>query len=482
MTLAIEDFTGCLIGGDWYAGARDRRLSVINPATGEAIGSVPDCGEAEAIRAAEAAGQTAAGWAATPAVEREAVLAHAAELMLRHKEDLARIITVEQGKPLAEARDEVVYGVNFVKWYAAEGRRLYGDTVPSPERGKQLLVFREPVGPTLLIAAGNDPFAMITRKGAPALAAGCPLVIKPARDTPFSALAAARLFREAGLPPGVINVVTTARSDLVGDAILGHPAIRHVTFTGSSAVGKALGARAGGLMKGMTLELGGHAPFVVFDDADLELAVADLLARKFTNAGQTCSCPQRIFLHRPIADRFIAAFLDGARRIKVGNGLDPAVDMGPLLNAQAMGKVEAHLSDAVDKGAEVVLGGERLPDGPGTFFPPTVLTNLRPDTLVAREETFGPVAGLFTFDAENDLVKRVNHPTYGLTGYCYTRDLGRAFRMAAALRCGFVGINDRRPQGPEVPMGGVRDSGVGREGGRWGIEEFTTIKYVSIKA
>ena len=485
MQLVPDSLAANLVDGRWEAPAAGRAIEVVNPASLEIIGRVPDRTPSEAALAADAAGRAAPGWAAAPAVEREALLLRAADLMERHREALARLITLEQGKPLAEARGEIDYGVSFVRWYAAEGRRLYGEIVPSQDPAKYQLVFREPVGPTLLVSSGNDPFAMIARKGAPALAAGCPLVVKPHRETPFSALAAARLFEAAGLPPGAVNVVTTTRSDDVCRTLLEHPAIRHVTFTGSSAVGRHLGGQAGALMKGMTMELGGHAPFVVHDDADLDLAAGDLLARKFTNAGQTCSCPARTFLHESIAAPFLERFLAGMEGIVVGDGMDPAVGMGPLQNEGAVAKTERHVRDALGKGARR-LGGPgaaagRLPGREGHFHPPIALVDTTPDMLVMHEETFGPVAAFVRFRDEEELFRNVNHATYGLTAYCYTRDLARAFRTAAVFRCGFVGVNDRRPQGAEVPMGGVGESGLGREGGHWGIEEFTTIKYVSVR-
>ncbi len=482
MQLVPESLAANLIDGRWVEPAAGRAIEVVNPANREVIGRVPDRDPAEAALPADAAEQAAPGWAATPAVEREAILLRAAELMVEHREALAHLITLEQGKPLAEARGEIDYGVSFVRWYAAEARRLYGEIVPSRDAARYQLVFREPVGPTLLVSSGNDPFAMITRKGAPALAAGCPLVVKPHRETPFSALAAARLFEAAGVPPGVVNVITTTRSDEACRILLEHPAMRHVTFTGSSAVGRHLGAQAGALMKGMTMELGGHAPFVVHDDADLDLAAGDLLARKFTNAGQTCSCPARMFLSEAIAEPFLERFLAGMEGIVVGDGMDPEVTMGPLQNEGAVAKTERHIRDALDKGARLLGGGERLGDRRGHFHAPTALVDATSDMLVMHEETFGPVAAFVRFHTEEELFRDVNHPTYGLTAYCYTRDLARAFRTAAVFRCGFVGVNDRRPQGAEVPMGGVGESGLGREGGHWGIEEFTTIKYVSMRA
>ncbi len=482
MQLVPESLAANLIDGRWVEPAAGRAIEVVNPANREVIGRVPDRDPAEAALPADAAEQAAPGWAATPAVEREAILLRAAGLMVEHREALAHLITLEQGKPLAEARGEIDYGVSFVRWYAAEARRLYGEIVPSRDAARYQLVFREPVGPTLLVSSGNDPFAMITRKGAPALAAGCPLVVKPHRETPFSALAAARLFEAAGVPPGVVNVITTTRSDEACRILLEHPAMRHVTFTGSSAVGRHLGAQAGALMKGMTMELGGHAPFVVHDDADLDLAAGDLLARKFTNAGQTCSCPARMFLSEAIAEPFLERFLAGMEGIVVGDGMDPEVTMGPLQNEGAVAKTERHIRDALEKGARLLGGGERLGDRRGHFHAPTALVDATSDMLVMREETFGPVAAFVRFHTEEELFRDVNHPTYGLTAYCYTRDLARAFRTAAVFRCGFVGVNDRRPQGAEVPMGGVGESGLGREGGHWGIEEFTTIKYVSMRA
>lgn len=488
MQLTPDSLAGNLIDGRWVEPAAERAIEVANPATEEIIGKVPDLTVPEASAAADAAGRAAPGWAATPAVEREAILLRAATLMEGHREALAHLITLEQGKPLAESRGEVDYAVSFVRWYAAEGRRLYGEIVPSQDPAKYQLVFREPVGPVLLVSPGNDPFAMITRKGAPALAAGCPLVVKPHRETPFSALAAARLFEAAGVPPGIVNVITTTRSDEACRTLLEHPAIRHITFTGSSAVGRRLGGRAGGLMKGMTMELGGHAPFVVHDDADLDLAAGDLLSRKFTNAGQTCSCPARMFLHEAIAEPFVERFLAGMEEIVVGDGTDPAVTMGPLQNEGAVEKTERHVRDALDRGARLLGGGGgsgdgggRLANRKGYFHAPTALIDATSDMLVMREETFGPLAAFVRFRTEDELLRDVNHPTYGLTAYCYTRDLARAFRTAAIFRCGFVGVNDRRPQGAEVPMGGVGESGLGREGGHWGIEEFTSIKFVSVR-
>ena len=483
MQLVPDSLAANLIDGRWVEPAADRAIEVVNPANLEVIGCVPDRDRSEAALAADAAGRAAPAWAATPAVEREAVLLRAADLMVEHREALAHLITLEQGKPHAESRGEIDYGVSFVRWYAAEARRLYGEIVPSQDAAKYQLVFREPVGPTLLVSSGNDPFAMITRKGAPALAAGCPLVVKPHRETPFSALAAARLFEAAGLPPGVINVITTTRSNESCRTLLKHPAMRHITFTGSSAVGRHLGGQAGALMKGMTMELGGHAPFVVRDDADLDLAAGDLLARKFTNAGQTCSCPARMFLNESIAEPFLERFLAGMEEIVVGDGMDPAVTMGPLQNEGTVEKTERHIRDALDRGARL-LGGSgsgRLPNRRGHFHAPTALIDATPDMLVMHEETFGPVAAFVRFRTEEELFRNVNHATYGLTAYCYTRDLARAFRTAEVFRCGFVGVNDRRPQGAEVPMGGVGESGLGREGGHWGIEEFTTIKYVSMR-
>ena len=488
MQLVPDSLAANLVDGRWLEPASNRAIGVANPATLEIIGRVPDRDPHEVGAAAEAAGRAAPGWAATPAVEREAILLRAADLMIEQREALARIITLEQGKPLEESRGEVDYGVSFVRWYAAEARRLYGEIVPAQDPAKYQLVFREAAGPTLLVSSGNDPFAMITRKGAPALAAGCPLVVKPHRETPFSALAAARLFEAAGLPPGVMNVITTTRSNEACRTLLEHPAIRHITFTGSSTVGRHLGGQAGALMKGMTMELGGHAPFVVHDDADLDLASGDLLARKFTNAGQTCSCPARMFLHESIAGPFMERFLAGMEGIVVGDGMDPATTMGPLQNEAAVEKTERHVRDALAKGARLLggdgnggEGGGRLAGRRGHYHVPTALVDATPDMLVMHEETFGPVAAFVRFRNEEELFGRVNHATYGLTAYCYTRDLARAFRTAAVFRCGFVGVNDRRPQGTEVPMGGIGESGLGREGGHWGIEEFTTIKYVSMR-
>ena len=481
MDIDIESLQKNFINGEWIGDDATSFIDVINPSSLERIGGVPDCGIAEATLAVEAAERAFTTWHLLSASEREIILVKAANIMEREREKLATIITKEQGKPLAESKGEIDYGIDFVRWYASEGRRLYGEIIPSSDVKKRQLVFREPVGPTLLVSSGNDPFAMITRKGAPALAAGCTLVVKPHRETPFSALAVAKIFEEAGLPQGGINVITTTRSTDVVEFLLKHPGIRHLTFTGSSEVGKILGGLAGAMVKGMTLELGGHAPFVVFEDADISLAADDLLARKYTNAGQTCSCPARIFLHESIEKVFLDQFVEKVKKITVGDGFDPAVTMGPLQNEGAVRKAERHVADAVEKGGQLVVGEKQQRKYVGNFLTPSVLVNSSDDMLIMQEETFGPVAAFTTFQTESDLFRRMNHSTYGLTGYCYTANLSRAFRLIDNLSCGFIGINDRRPQGVEVPMGGIGDSGIGREGGHWGIEEFTHIKYASIR-
>lgn len=481
MSLLLSDCEQVLIGGQWTQASSSARLSVSNPATAETLGTVPDCGEQEVANAVEAASRAFENWARTPPVERETLLLQVCDLIRDHSEDLAKIITLEEGKPLAESRAEVSSGAAFVRWYAAEGRRLYGDIVPAADPTKRSLVFVDPIGPVLVVTPWNDPFGLVMRKVAPAIAAGCSVIIKPAEQTPFSAIASARLFAEAGLPAGVVNVVTTSHPAEIVNAILSHNAIRHLTFTGSTEVGKIVGSRAGALVKRITSELGGHAPFIVFDDADIDQAVEGLLARKFRNAGQTCSCPSRVFLQNGIASRFLEAFVGGVGKIVVGNGLDPGVTMGPLIDAAAVKKVRAHVSDAVSKGARICFSGRPTDGLCGTFFPPTVIADVLPEMLVAREETFGPVAAFLRFADDRRLCEIANHPAYGLAGYCYTRDLSRAFRVAQFLRCGFIGINDSSPQSVEVPMGGIGESGIGREGGRWGIEEFVTTKYVSFR-
>ena len=482
MELEISSLQHNFISGDWLSNPSANRIQVNNPSTLEILGSVPDHGHEEADKAVTAAARCFEEWGAASPTLREEVLRRAADLMEANRDDIARIITLEQGKPIEESRGEIEYGVNFVRWYAAEARRMYGEIVPATDTAKHQLVFREPVGPVLLISAGNDPFAMITRKGAPALAAGCPLIVKPHRETPFTAMAVAAIFHEAGLPSGGINVLTTSASAEISEYLLSQREIRHLTFTGSSAVGLSLGSIAGGYMKGMTMELGGHAPFIVFDDANLELATDDLVSRKFTNAGQTCSCPARIFLHRSIATSFIEKFVEKATKVTVGDGFDPLVTMGPMQNQGALDKVEHHLEDALIKGAKLLCGGKRVNTLPGYFFAPTVIAGASDEMHIMQQETFGPVAALTEFTTEEELFGRMNHPEYGLTGYCYTGKMDRMFQVVDRLRCGFIGVNDRRPQGTEVPMGGIGLSGIGREGGHWGLEEFTHLKYVSIKS
>ena len=485
MQLVPDSLAANLVDGQWREPAAGRAIEVANPANLEVIGRVPDQDPSEAAAAAEAAGRAAPGWAATPAVEREAILLRAADLMVEHREALAHLITLEQGKPLEESRGEIDYGVSFVRWYAAEARRLYGEIVPAQDPAKVQLVFREPVGPTLLVSSGNDPFAMITRKGAPGPRGGLP----PRRQAPpRDSVQCPR--RRAALRGGGPPARRHQRHHhhplgrVLPDPPRAPPRCGTSPSRGRPPSGRHLGGQAGALMKGMTMELGGHAPFVVHDDADLDLAVGDLLARKFTNAGQTCSCPARMFLHESIAEPFLERFLAGMEAIVVGDGMDPATTMGPLQNQGAIEKTERHIRDALDKGARLLGGGDgsgRLADWRGHYHVPTALVDATSDMLVMHEETFGPLAAFVRFRTEEELNRNVNHATYGLTAYCYTRDLARAFRTAAVFRCGFVGVNDRRPQGAEVPMGGVGESGLGREGGHWGIEEFTTIKYVSMR-
>jgi succinate-semialdehyde dehydrogenase/glutarate-semialdehyde dehydrogenase len=480
--LNFSNYSCCLIGKNWIQATNAKRISVFNPATNEELGIVPDCGEADANLAAEEAASAAETWAQTPVEKREQIMLRAYNLILQKSNEVSKLITLEQGKPLAESIDEVLYAASFINWYAAEARRVYGSILPQNKTFRHNMVFREPIGPILVITPWNDPFAMVARKVAPAIAAGCSVVIMPAKETPFSAIAFARIMTESGIPPGVINLITTSKSKKISEILLKNKAIRHVTFTGSTDVGKKVAQLAGSLVKGTTMELGGHAPFVVFSDADLNKASEDLVIRKFRNAGQTCSSPNRIFLQKGIANDFLKLFLDKVRNIRTGNGMEPGIKMGPLINMRAIKKVENHIADAVALGAKIVAGGHRLGGKNSNFFEATALDGVEDEMIVAKEETFGPVAAFFRFQNIDDLLIKVNHPKYGLAGYVYTLNLHYAFLMFKALRCGFIGLNNSSPQSADVPMGGILESGFGREGGKWGIEEFLTTKYVSLEA
>jgi succinate-semialdehyde dehydrogenase/glutarate-semialdehyde dehydrogenase len=462
-----------LIDGFWR-GAGD--VAIRNPATGVVLAQVPNGGAAEAVAAVEAAERAQKPWAALTAKQRGAVLRKWFELIVAARDDLALIMTSEQGKPLAEARGEIDYAASFIEFYAEEAKRVYGETIPSPWPDARILTLRQPIGVVAAITPWNFPAAMITRKCAPALAAGCACVIKPALETPLTALALGELAQRAGFPPGVLNIVT-GDAAAIGKVFCEHPAVRFVGFTGSTEVGKLLMRQAASGVKRVGLELGGNAPFIVFDDADLDAAVAGAMAAKYRNMGQTCVCANRIYVQEAVYDAFAARLAEAAAKLKVGDGVEEGVQQGPLITPKALDKVEAHIADALAKGARVLTGGKRHVLG-GTFFQPTVLADVTSDMIVARDETFGPVAPLFRFRDEADVIAEANATQYGLAAYFYARDLGRVFRVAEALEYGMVGVNSGIISTEVAPFGGVKQSGLGREGSRHGMEEFVEIKYV----
>lgn len=469
------------VDGHWCEADQGARTEIANPANGERLGSVPNMGAPETRRAIEAAQAAQPAWRKRTAKERAAVLRKWYELMLRHQEDLARIMTAEQGKPLAEARGEVLYAASFIEWFAEEAKRVYGDVIPGHQPDKRILVQKEPVGVAAAITPWNFPAAMITRKAGPALAAGCAMVLKPAPQTPFSALALAALAEEAGLPAGLFSVITADvdRSREVGAELCANPIVRKLSFTGSTGVGVKLMEQCAPSVKKLSLELGGNAPFIVFDDADLDAAVEGAMVSKYRNAGQTCVCANRIYVQDGIYNAFAEKLTEAVRKLKVGDGTQPDVTTGPLINADAVAKVQRHLADALSKGAEVKLGGKAHELG-GFFFEPTVLTSVDASMLIAREETFGPVAPLFRFADETDVIRQANDTEFGLAAYFYARDLGRVFRVAEALEYGMVGINTGLISTELAPFGGMKASGLGREGSRYGIEEYLEIKYLCL--
>jgi succinate-semialdehyde dehydrogenase / glutarate-semialdehyde dehydrogenase len=471
--------TRAFIGGEWLNATGGATHPVANPATRETVGTVPDMGVADTRRAIEAAHRAFPAWAALTAKERAAILRRWYELLMANQEDLATLMTAEQGKPLAEAKGEIVYGASFIEWFAEEGKRLYGDVIPQNQSDRRLLVLRQPLGVVAAITPWNFPLAMITRKAGPALAAGCTFVCKPASQTPFSALAAAALAARAGVPAGVLNVVTGANAAEIGGELTSNPLVRKVTFTGSTGVGKKLMAQCAGTVKKITMELGGNAPFIVFEDADLDAAVRGAIASKYRNTGQTCICANRLLVQAPVYEAFTAKLVDAVAQLRVGDGLKGPTDQGPLIDSHALAKVEQHLSDAVGKGARIAHGGHRHALG-GTFFEPTVLTDVTPAMLVAREETFGPVAPLFRFQSELEAIRMANDTEFGLAAYFYTRDLARSWRVAEALEYGMVGLNTGIFSTEVAPFGGVKESGIGREGSKYGILDYTEIKFVCV--
>ncbi|EHP41184.1 succinate-semialdehyde dehydrogenase i, NADP-dependent [Cupriavidus basilensis OR16] len=467
------------IGGQWQDADSGATFPVTNPADGSLIGTVPLMGAAETTRAIEAARVAQAVWRRKTARERAQVLRAWYDLMLANADDLAMLMTTEQGKPLAEARGEAVYAASFLEWFAEEAKRVHGDVLATPASDKRLLVVKEPVGVCAAITPWNFPLAMITRKAGPALAAGCAMVLKPAEDTPLSALALALLAQRAGLPAGLLSVVTgdAASSIEIGGELTGSPVVRKLSFTGSTEVGRILMRQSAPTIKKLSLELGGNAPFIVFDDADLDAAVEGAMASKYRNAGQTCVCANRLYVHDKVYDAFAEKLVAAVKQLKVGHGLEPGVLQGPLINEDAVAKVEQHIADALGKGARVLTGGKRHSLG-GTFFEPTVLAGVTPDMVVARQETFGPLAPLFRFTSDEEVVNMANDTEFGLASYFFSRDIGRIWRVAEALEYGMVGINTGLISNEVAPFGGVKQSGLGREGSSYGIEEYLEVKYL----
>jgi len=468
----------CYIDGEWVGAQDGALLDVTDPVTGEVIARVPSMGAAETRRAVAAAEGAWGSWRALTAVERSGLLRRWQALLLAHQEELACLMTAEQGKPLAEARAEVVYAASFIDWFAEEGRRVYGDVIPAEHVDKRILTLKQPVGVCALITPWNFPLAMIARKAGAALAAGCTLVAKPAEDTPLTALALVVLAERADIPPGVFNVVT-GEPVPIGGELTANPSVRKLSFTGSTQVGRLLMRQCADTVKKLSLELGGNAPFIVFDDADLDAAVAGAIQSKYRNSGQTCVCANRILVQDGIYDAFAERLATKVKELQVGPGTEAGVEQGPLINPEAVAKVEAHITDALGKGARLLAGGNRHALG-GTFFQPTVLADVTPDMRIAREETFGPVAPLFRFDTEAAAVAMANATEYGLAAYFYSRDLGRVWRVSEALEYGMIGINSGIISTAVAPFGGVKQSGLGREGSRYGIEEYLEIKYLCL--
>jgi succinate-semialdehyde dehydrogenase/glutarate-semialdehyde dehydrogenase len=464
------------IDGQWVEADSHARIRVDNPADGSLVGTVPDCGTAETRRAIEAANAALPAWRALTGKDRAKILRKWFDLMVEAADDLALILTTEQGKPLPEARGEILYGASFIEWFAEEGKRVYGDTVPSPTPDKRIVVIKQPVGVVAAITPWNFPNAMITRKVGPGLAAGCTMVIKPASQTPYSALALVELANRAGVPKGVLNIVTGS-ARVIGAEITSNPIVRKVTFTGSTEVGRVLMRQSADTIKKLGLELGGNAPFIVFDDADLDAAVEGAIMSKYRNAGQTCVCANRIYVQDGVYDAFAAKLAEKMKTLKVGRGTESGVNIGPLIDENGLAKVEEHVADAVAKGGKVVVGGKRHALG-GRFYEPTLITGVTPAMKVAKEETFGPVAPLFRFKDEKEAIALANDTEFGLASYFYARDIARVWRVAEGLESGIVGINTGIISNEVGPFGGVKQSGIGREGSKYGIQDFLEIKYL----
>ncbi|SHN09208.1 NAD-dependent succinate-semialdehyde dehydrogenase [Roseibium suaedae] len=466
--------TACVIAGEWRAASDGAAMDVLNPATGAILGQVPDCTAEDTESAIRAAHEALPAWRARPAAERAKLLERWSELLSEHAEDLARILTLEQGKPLAEARGEIAYGNSFIKWFAEEARRISGSTIPSPTNGRRILVMKEAVGVCAVITPWNFPNAMITRKVAPALAAGCTVVVKPSDFTPYSALALAVLAERAGIPAGVINVVT-GKPEAIGGVLTASAIVRKLSFTGSTRVGSLLMQQCAGTVKRLSLELGGNAPFIVFDDADLDLAVEGAMQSKFRNGGQTCVCANRILVQSGIYDAFAARLAERVSALRVGDGLGEGTEIGPMINAAAVEKINRHVADALSKGASIISAAQCGPEG-SQYVTPVVLGNAGTDMMLAHEETFGPVAPLFRFDTEEEAIRIANDTPFGLAAYFYTRDLARGFRVGEALESGMVGLNTGLISTEVAPFGGVKQSGLGREGSQLGIDEYLEVK------
>jgi succinate-semialdehyde dehydrogenase/glutarate-semialdehyde dehydrogenase len=466
------------IDGRWIEARNGEASAIDNPATGDILGSVPNLHAADAREAIDAAARAFTTWRATTAKSRAAALRRWFDLMLAHQEDLARLVTLEQGKPLAESKGEVAYAASFLEWFGEEGKRVYGDTIPTHDTDKRIFVLKEPVGVVACITPWNFPLAMVTRKAGPAIAAGCTVVLKPAPQTPFSALALAELAERAGIPRGVFNVITGDAVEIGGE-LTSNPAVRKLSFTGSTQTGKLLMAQCAGTVKKLSLELGGNAPFIVFDDADVDAAVEGAVAAKYRNTGQTCICANRFLVQDTIYNTFAEKLSKAVSNLKVGVGFEPNVAQGPLIEDRAVEKVERHIADATSKGARILIGGKRHARG-GRFFQPTVLTGVTPEMLISQEETFGPVAPITAFDTETEAIAVANATEFGLAAYFYGRDISRIWRVAEALEYGLVGVNTGLISTEVAPFGGFKQSGLGREGSKYGIEEFLEIKYVCV--
>ena len=466
----------CYLNGEWVSGTET--MTVTNPATGEVIGTIPHLGQAETAKAIADANAAWPAWRKKTAKERSAILRKWFNLMMENQDDLAAILTAEQGKPLAEAKGEIAYGASYIEWFAEEGKRLYGENIPSHMADRRIMVTKEPIGVCVAITPWNFPNAMITRKAAPAMAAGCPMIVRPADLTPFSALAMGELAHRAGIPAGVFQVIT-GKSRVIGAEFTSAPTVRKRAFTGASAVGRVVMEQCAGTVKKVSMELGGNAPFIVFDDADLDAAVEGAIASKYRNAGQTCVCANRLYVQDGVYDAFAEKLAIAVGKLKVGNGVDDGVTQGPMIDEKSMEKVEEHIADALAKGAKVLLGGKRHALG-HSFFEPTILTGVTQNMAVAREETFGPMAPLFRFSTEEEVVKYANDTEFGLASYFFSRDIGRIFRVSEALEYGMVGVNSGLISTEIAPFGGVKQSGLGREGSKYGIEDYVTIKYTCL--